>query len=198
MARDRFSDLEAVYDALNTANVNFANLPANLPYVKYAKWRRGEDNGTPEKTITRPDLEGEEDAGLIAFGLAHDDDNGKIIITTNKRAVDFANSLSFVAKFKLLIRSGGTPPTLTGYIKNSSYSPAVARIRKRTGTTQTTETSAITGNKYKKYPGGSYTVPMGQGTIARRYQEAVLDILTSINADTTLSASFKEEQWRRD
>lgn len=65
MARKRFSDLERIYDALKLGNVAVSSLPQNLDFVKYAKWREG--NG-PERNIVRPDLQGEVDVGVVAFG----------------------------------------------------------------------------------------------------------------------------------
>jgi hypothetical protein len=188
-----------VYDALALANVQPSSLPAGLDFVKYAKWRRGEDNGVPAPTIVRPDLQGAYTVGVIAFGLAHTDAAAKMSVDSTKRARDFVNgSTAGAADFGVLTGSGATPPDLTGYNPNGSFVPAIGRIRKQTSETGTTTTSHITGRKYKKYPANNYSIPMGQGASARGYQDAIADVLSGNAADTTLSFSFRPEQWRRD
>ncbi|MCA2829961.1 MULTISPECIES: hypothetical protein [unclassified Microcystis] len=119
MARKRFSDLERVYDALKLGNVQISSLPQNLDFVKYAKWREG--NG-PERTIVRPNLNGEVSVGVKAFGYGFDDEDAKQLVTLSGRSSAFLNGFGPKAKF------GVATTNLTDYKANSSFVPAKARI----------------------------------------------------------------------
>ena len=88
MARKRFSDLERVYDALKLGKVEISTLPQKLDFVQYAKWREG--NG-PERTIVRPNLNGEVEVGVIAFGYGFDDDEAKQRVSISGRSSAFLN-----------------------------------------------------------------------------------------------------------
>ena len=94
----------------------------------------------------------------------------------------------------------GVLTTLTAeYKKNGSFVPAKARIA--TIVAGTTETSKITGRKYKTKTGTSYTVPMGQTSGTLRYQQTLKAILTDgvfSGSSATHTVSFDPEEFRRD
>ena len=191
MARKRFGDLERVYNALKLGKVDPASLPQNLDFVKYAKWREG--NG-PERTIVRPKLNGEVSVGVKAFGYGQDEtQKAQQLVTMSGRSLSFLNGFGPKNKF------GVETTALTGYNTNSSFVPAKARIAQIVA--GTTQTSAITGRKYKNKTGPSYTVPMGQYTGASRYQQAIDAILNDDvfkGSTATHSVSFDPEEFRRD
>jgi hypothetical protein len=190
MARKRFSDLERVYDALKLGNVQISSLPQGLDFVKYAKWREG--NG-PARNIIRPNLNGEVSVGVKAFGYGFDDEDAKQLVTLSGRSSAFLNGFGPKAKF------GVATTTLTDYKANSSFVPAKARIAAIVA--GTTETSAITGRKYKTKTGAAYTVPMGQTSGTLRYQQTINSILTDAvfnGSNATHLVSFEPERFRRD
>ncbi|MDY7049923.1 MAG: hypothetical protein RPG89_15215 [Microcystis panniformis WG22] len=190
MARKRFSDLERVYDALKLGNVNPNSLPQNLDFVKYAKWREG--NG-PDRSIVRPNLNGEVTVGVVAFGYGFSNAKGKFKVTLSGRSNAFLNSFSPKAKF------GVVTDNLTPYNTSNSFVPAKARIA--TIVTGTTKTSAITGRRYKSKTGQAYTVPMGRISDSFDYQETLDSILADpvfSGATATHTVSFDPEEFRRD
>jgi len=190
MARKRFSDLERVYDALKLGNVQISSLPQNLDFVKYAKWREG--NG-PERNIVRPNLNGEVSVGVKAFGYGFDDEEAKQLVTLSGRSSAFLNGFGPKAKF------GVATANLTEYNANSGFVPAKARIAQIVA--GTTETSAITGRKYKSKTGAAYTIPMGQTSGTLRYQQTINSILTDAvfnGSNATHVVSFEPERFRRD
>jgi hypothetical protein len=190
MARRRFSDLERISDALRLANADVANLPANLDFVKYEKWKRGE---APAATITRPALNGEIEVGITAFGLDATDDSSKLVVTMTGRSHTFiGNLIGVTAKLGYIV------PTVNHQV-NGSFVSAKARIAvKQAGTTQT---SRITGRRYKDGSGAAYTGAFGQTTTEKYYQSAIQSILASAPFNATPQThliSFSPEQWRRD
>ncbi|MCA2813010.1 MAG: hypothetical protein IM477_10850 [Microcystis sp. M090S1] len=190
MARKRFSDLERVYDALKLGKVDPSTLPQNLDFVKYAKWREG--NG-PVRTIIRPNLNGEVEVGVKAFGFGFDDEEGKLKVALSGRSSAFLNGFGPKAKFGVITTN------VNEYQRNSGFVPAKARIA--TIIASTTETSAITGRKYKSKSGQAYTIPMGQTSGTLRYQQAINSILTDAvfaGANSTHVISFETERFRRD
>lgn len=193
MARKRFSDLERIYQALKLGNVTNASLPANLDFVKYAKWK---DRETTRATITRPDLQGESEVGVIAFGMLATNAASKKKVTMTGRSKAWLNSFSDKAKF------GTELATLTGYETSGNFIPAKARVAViQTGTLKTSD---ITGRKYKDRTGSGYTVPHGQTSSIKHYQDAIEDILGvaafagSGGTAATHVISFNPEQFRRD
>lgn len=188
MARDRFSDLERVYDALKLGNVQLSSLPQNLDFVKYGNWREG--NYT-KPTITRPDLGTKVVFGVIAFGYGHTAANAKIKINSNSRANSKLGATS-----ELQTKLGIATSSLELYSENSSFIPALCRVADRV-TTGASKISHITGRTYKSSSGSSYTFPMGQGSSERGYKVAIEDVLSSASA-ATLNFSFSPEEWRRD
>jgi hypothetical protein len=198
MARDRFSDLERIYDAIKLGKVDYKTLPQNLDFVRYAKWREG-DTPVPAGSNIRPNLNGEVNVGVIAFGLAHTSPLGKILVTMTGRSATFLDGFSQKALFN--VSTGES--NITGYLPNGGFVPAKARIA--TIVSGTSETSRITGRKYKKKTGAAYTVPMGQASGGTRYQEAIGAILNSTsfkgsgaNTPATHVVSFDPEEFRRD
>ena len=185
MARKRFSDLERIYDALNQANANLSTLPQNLDFVKYAKWKQGDG---PERTITRPNLGDKAMVGIQAFGIDRLEETSKMLVRSNARATGKLNSLSAKTLY-------GHAADTTGYTKNSSFVPAIMRVA--TIVSATSETSAITGRKYKTKQGQTYSIPFGQTATVEHFKEAVDGILASADAETH-SFSASPEQWRRD
>lgn len=185
MARKRFSDLDPILDFLRLANVDPNTLPQNLDATKYAKFRQGDG---PERNITRPSLGDAVSVGIIAFGLNDTDANAKIQIDWNTRAKTFHDGLANNALF------GIEATALADYNENPSFTPAQVSIQAR-GEGQT-ETSKITGRKYKKNSNPSYTIPLGQTGTVKYYQEAVQGLLSSpLNASYHISA--KPEVWSR-
>lgn len=190
MARRRFSDLERVYTALKLGKVDPSTLPQNLDFVKYAKWREG--NGE-ERKIIRPDLKGEVEVGVNAFGYPFGDAKGKIKISISGRSNAFLNGFSPNAKF------GVINTALETYLKVSSFVPAKARIA--TIVPAKDGKSRITGRKYKTRSGTAYTVPMGRTEGLKQYQEKINDILSDpvfVGSNATHTVSFDPEEFRRD
>ncbi len=186
MARKRFSDLERVYDALKLAKVDINTLPANLDIRKYADWKEGEG---PVRTITRPDLGTSLNAGVIAFGLPDTDAAAKIQFSWNTRAKTYFDGLGDKALF------GIETTTLTDYNENNSFVPAKVNLAVKGSTI--TATSDITGRKYKRNQGNSYTIPLGQTGTVKHFQEAVQGLLDASIAGTHFISASPEE-WRRD
>lgn len=190
MARRRFSDLERVYTALKLGKVDPSTLPQNLDFVKYAKWREG--NGEA-RNIVRPDLKGEVEVGVNAFGYSFGDAKGKIKISLSGRSNSFLNGFAPNAKF------GVINTALDTYNRVSSFVPAKARIA--TIVPAKNPSSKITGRKYKTKVGASYTVPMGRTTGTKQYQEQVNEILSDpvfVGSNATHTVSFDPEEFRRD
>ncbi|EAZ89082.1 hypothetical protein [Crocosphaera chwakensis] len=185
MARKRFSDLERVYDALKLAKVDIGNLPANLDITKYAKWKEGE---TVREIAAREASGGEKSVGLIAFGLPSTDAGSQILVTTTNRAFDKFKTNADFSKL-------GITDVTTGYNTNGSFVPAKLTLTVRG--TKVSATSDITGRKYKKNQGQTYTLPIGQTETVKYFQEKVAQLVSSqLNVDYFLSA--QPEQWRRD
>lgn len=144
MARDRFSDLERIYDALKLAKVETSTLPAGLDFVKYAKWREGD---APATTVVRPALNGEQLAGVIAFGLDETDAAAKKLVTMTGRSYAFWNGLAQKAKFGLTVGTGTPPAAPANYFRDGSFVPAKAHVGVMAA--KTDKVSRITGRKYK-------------------------------------------------
>ncbi len=176
--------------ALKQGKVEVGTLPANLDFVKYAKWREG--NG-PERNIVRPPLNGEVEVGVIAFGYGFNSPNGKQKVTMSGRSAAFLNGFGPRARF------GVETTSLTEYKKNGAFVPAKARIA--VIQSRTAIPSKITGRKYKPRTGSSYTVPMGQVTGAVGYQATINAILADAvfsGPTATHVVSFDPEEFRRD
>lgn len=186
MARKRFSDLERVYDALKLAKVDISTLPANLDIRKYADWKEGEG---PVRTITRPDLGASVNAGVIAFGLPDTNAAAKIQFKWNTRAKTYFDGLGSKALF------GIETATLTDYNENGSFVPAKVNLTIKGS--KVAATSDLTGRKYKKNQGNSYTIPLGQTATVKHFREAVQGLLDSA-IDATHFISASPEEWRRD
>ncbi len=185
MARKRFSDLDRILEALRLGNVDPNTLPQNLDFVKYAKFKQGDG---PERNITRPDLGDSLDVGIIAFGLPDTDASAKVQVNWNTRAKTFYDGLANNALF------GIETTTLTDYNENITFVPAKVSLQAK-GQSET-ETSKITGRKYKKNASPSYTIPLGQTATVKYFQEAVQGLLDStIGAGYHISA--EPEDWRR-
>lgn len=155
----RFSRLDHALKLLrNPANVDNPNAvtpdpPANSALAKYAQFASGKVN----INITRDaaSLPGQlVNLSIQPFGLAATDPN-KTLTVISKRAkqsvatyfnADFLNHLV-----------GGSPNPRPG------FQPARAVVFDVTSQSATTETSKITGIKYKKKAGKSLTYPFGAG-----------------------------------
>ncbi len=85
--------------------------------------------------------------------------------------------------------------TLTDYNENGSFIPAKVNLTVKGS--KVSETSDITGRKYKKNQGASYTIPLGQTATVKYFQEAVQGLLDSALASTHFISASPEE-WRRD
>ncbi|MDJ0731947.1 MAG: hypothetical protein QNJ33_18360 [Crocosphaera sp.] len=186
MARERFSDLERIYTTLKQAGVNMSQLPANLDIRKYGEWKEGD---APERTIVRPDLGDPVSVGIIAFGLPDTNAAAKIQLSWNTRAKTYFDGLGDKALF------GIEATTLTDYNENGSFVPAQISLTVRGSSV--TATSGITGRKYKKNQGNSYTIPIGQTGTVKHFQEAVQGLLDASIANTHFISASPEE-WRRD
>lgn len=62
------------------------------------------------------------------------------------------------------------------------------------GTTSTTATSQITGKRYEKRAGASYTFPYGASATEQAERNVRQDILTVVNTLTNVSVSFSSEK----
>lgn len=62
------------------------------------------------------------------------------------------------------------------------------------GSTSTTATSQITGKRYEKRAGASYTYPYGASATEQAERNVRQDILTAVQALTTASVSFSSEK----
>jgi hypothetical protein len=141
-----------------------------------------------ERNIVRPKLNGEVAVGVKSFGFGFDDDEAKQLVTLSGRSIAFVNGFGHEAKFGV-ITSG-----LNDYFKDGSFVLAKARIA--TIVAGTTETSKITGRKYKSKTGQAYTVPIGQNSASLRYQQAINSILTDAvfnGSNATHTVSFEPE-----
>ncbi len=151
MARDRFSELDRIYETLKLAKVDIDTLPENVDIRKYAEWKEGD---APERVINKPSLGAPIDAGVIAFGLDDTDPNAKIQFVWNTRAKTFYDGRAENALFGIELT------TLTDYNVNGSFVPAKVTVANRIDNPGQAIRSGITGRKYKKRTGESRTIPL--------------------------------------
>jgi hypothetical protein len=184
----RFEALEDVYNTLVAANFNFESLPATNKYRKYSEWKQN-----PELRVigNSTDSGRKSLVSLKAFGL--DDGGGTedvVLVKVGSRALAEFNAISSKAKFNLTVDNP------TGQ-KKAGYTPAVAVLSKVGAAS--TETSKITGQRYKSATTGTYTVPFGKGATAATSTE--FGVQDALLADSTIAASytltFKPERLRR-
>lgn len=186
MARERFNDLKRITKALRDAKADISVLPQNLDFVKYWKWERGE---TVRPAIIRPNLGTSAKVGIIAFGLPSVDDDSKILVNMTGRSKTIFEGLTGKEFF------GIEESTLTGYTENSLFKPALATLaRKVAGSSQTSD---ITGRKYKKKADGSYSIPLGQTGTLKHYKSSVNAILAKKEITNLYYVSIKPENFAR-
>lgn len=181
----RLKKLRDIINELKAANFDLAQLPVNNDLRKYDEWL---SDPTKRERTGVPDSGKKSKIGIQAFGFPDTDD--KVVVKIGSRAKTEAAALS---TDKALL---GHTDTLTGYSPIPGFSPAKVVLAKKIATVSV-PASKITGNKYKKSTGASYTMPFGKNganTTEFKAQEA---ILASESISAAYSITFTPEKVRR-
>jgi hypothetical protein len=181
----RFNNLDDVYNTLVGANFNFDQLPSNNKYRKYKEWKinpelRKLGDGVMPNTGDRTAY------GIRPFGVLFDDAN-KTRIKISGRVHSAIATLGGVALFNLTATPDASFEGLPGYV------PAKAILAAKTASTS--NTSKITGRKYKSRSGESYTVPFGKSAATDNEFDLQDDII-AIKGSTHV-ITFTPERLRR-
>lgn len=183
------------FKALNTALKYLATsdaddnpqAPTGTYLRKYQDWKSGaRDIEYTREAASKPQeiLQAE----LNPFGLAETAANA-VLVALSKRAslASIGNTMKTACNYET--ENLGETKKLAGFI------PAKATVFIGVGTTSgTPETSKITGAKYKKRGGASYTFPYGASTTKPREGEVRTAILTALASNTNASVSFTSEK----
>ncbi|WP_107668990.1 hypothetical protein [Cyanothece sp. BG0011] len=156
----RFSDLQEVYETLSLINFDFNSLPATNKYRKYKEWREDPDKRKRAESSIRNSGR-KVTLGLKAFGL--NDGGGtldQVKVKVGSRAWTYIKGVGGEPLSTLNLTEA---QDLSAYQNMISFKPAkvVAAVRE---TNATSPTSDITGVKYRKTTGQTYTLPFGKGT----------------------------------
>lgn len=186
----RLNDLREVHDELSASNFDFNLLPATSKYRKYHEWRSDPTKREIPDANTR--ARGKDAlVGLKPFGLPGAIEN-QFEVRMSGFSFNEANGNSTLFG-NIATLYGLTDTGLEDYIARAGFVPAKV-IAGRLGT-PTTETSEITGKKYKKRVTDSYTIPFGKVSDADTEFERQEAILTQLN--TNFSITFKPEYLKR-
>lgn len=179
----RFDDLKDVYNTLTAIDFDFNQLPATNKYRKYREWVQD-----PEKRRRTgvPASGRKSQMGLLAFGYPTTNDDNKLLVQVGQRAKNQWNGLDAPLKdsIDLVENPDNTYNSIRGFIP----AKVVAAIR----VAATTPTSEITGVRYRKTTGDSYTIPFGRGGTLTTEFEKQAAIYSAF--DETYSVTFQPEK----
>jgi hypothetical protein len=182
----RLAKTRDIVNQLKKSGFDLATLPATNELRKYDEWasdptKRERADGTVPASGDKVKV------GIVAFGIKTASD-AKIEIKIGQRAKTKVTSLADVALF-------GHTDTLTDYKPMTGFVPAKCIIG--TKVAPTSQTSEITGKKYKSRTGQTYTIPFGQnGTNTTEFdaQEALIE---AASVGVAHSITFTPERMRR-
>ena len=184
----RFSRLEAALKYIRTGQgVTAVDAPAGSALREYQDWKAGrrvinytrDPNSNPDKILQ---------VSINPFGYAVDAAN-LAICPFSQRARNSSVGTALIGAANVTIGTPAGAQDLKGFI------PAKATIFAGTGSTGgTEEPSEITGLRYKKKPGASYTVPYGAAPGKIQESEVRKDIRTAIAGVANATVSFKSER----
>lgn len=186
MARDRFDELERIYDLMVLGGYAPTSLPTNHYARRYFEWRSNPENRQtgPRDATSRP-------GRLITvyvspFGRAVAADEATSV-PASERAINQANGIGALTPFY----DTTAPSTVNS---GFGFVPAKCTFANITGGVSTT--SEITGNRYLDKTGSSYTVPIGQ-PVGGDTEFDVQDTILTDAAMANYQVSFKAEKLYR-
>lgn len=183
----RFSDLDSVYNRLLATNYDFNQLPATDELRKYKEWKQDpEKRKLPEGSV--PNKGRMVKVGVEAFGLPTTGNTNKVKVKISNRAKTQYDSLPSAIKTEIVLSTN-----LNDYSTIGGFRPARVIIAARKAATS--QTSKITGNRYKDSTGASYTIPFGRKTATQTEFEAQDAIIAA--ADATHVVTFTPESYYR-
>lgn len=184
----RFNNLQFAYEALVLGNFNVEQLPANNPIRKYYEWRSDPEKRQIGDRVASSKPGSLELIGIIPFGQDHAADTG-FAVKASSRSITKASG---IAALNTQFDNAATLPA--GYIRNPGFTPAKCIFaQEQSGTTQT---SVITGKRYTKTQGPSWTIPIGQGSTREFEIEVQTDILNHASLDPYV-VTFTPERMRQ-
>lgn len=188
MARDRFRDLESVFNELALANIDITQLPATAKFRKYYEWKTD-----PQKRETGDRATGSLPGAtkivyVKPFGFPYDANIGyKTGMSTR----------SFTRAEQIAQATFDYSPTAPTTVKDvSNFTPAKAVLSLRLPSPGTARRSNITGKRYRPRTNGTWTIPFGrQSSIETEFekQDSIADAVK-----TNYIYTFKPERLRRD
>ncbi|MGF1542871.1 MAG: hypothetical protein ACFCU5_20915 [Pleurocapsa sp.] len=184
----RFKRLNYALKALSAPNSDVkGNAPAGSILDRYQKFKNGETIlSYPRSPDSKPKSLEFVSVKPFFFGGAAD---SEAIIKYSKRTADAAAA----AAVKALCNH--VPVDNESHKVIARFRPAKVTLFKETSEGATApETSKITGVRYDKKRGNSYTLPFGASTADKSENEVRKKLLVPVLADATLNASFTPER----
>jgi len=185
----RYNNLNAALKYLETGAAGVNPIAPEGTYLRqYQEWKSGERNVEyPRDTDSLP---GELlNATLNPFALPVDAAN-ITKVPVSKRADDFGGISAIRAKANYTTATTGTGQVFRDFI------PAKATIFVPNGVGDgNVTTSKITGVKYKKRGGASYTIPYGATDTLKYESQVRADMIAQIPAESSVSISFNSEDY---
>jgi hypothetical protein len=188
MARKRFSRLNYALTTLRTPTGTgiTPDAPTGTIAKKYQDFKAGKVAlSYPRNEDSKPEQLLQVSVLPFFFGGA---DGTEAIVKMSKRADD-NETLSGVQS-----ACNQIAVNLDTHAKLANFRPAKATVFDF-GSTETTETSQITGVQYKKKTGKSYTFPYGASATEKAEGKVRKDIAVAVKALTTASVSFSSEKY---
>lgn len=184
----RYSRLNATLNYLKTDDEQpNPKAPSGTPLAKYQEWKSGERNVKyPRKTSSLP---GEFiNVALNPFGSENNEAN-LVIVPLSARAKNSSNTSGLIPAGNLVETIPDTAKVTKGFV------PAKAVVFVPSGGAGgSEETSEITGKKYQKRGGESYTYPYGSST-SQLQESKVRSVLAAVVTQVTGSSiSFTSEK----
>lgn len=184
----RFSKLKYALETLRTPNSTTAtpDAPAGTIARKYQDYKAG------KVQLTYPRSEGSKPESILKVSIMPFYFGGAVgseaIVAQSQRA----DEESTLAGIQTACNQITTDPEL--HARLAKFKPAKVTIF-NFGATSTTETSQITGVKYSKKAGASYTFPYGANATEKTDSAVRKDILAAVKTLGTASASFSSEKY---
>ncbi len=193
----RFNNLEAALKYLRPPGAiegsAVPDAPENTQLKKYQDYKAGKVIVSYPRTATS-NPGGFQGVALKPFALPSADTQS-YLVQASERAISGIGTAGITAA---VLNIDITPEGTADLESPLGFTPARAVIKNVTGTTGTSETSKITGDRYKKKAAVSYTYPFGKGAAgAASYSEVKADIASAVaGADGNKGVSFKPEIFR--
>lgn len=179
----RFNRLEFARQAFINAGIQPSTLPAGNKIRSYDAWRNDPDNRElPDNT--QP-LRGTSDTASVAPFSFPDGINNRILVDISGRILQSLGVLTNLDGFNLIT-------TNPQGIQRPSFVPATAvlAVKRQTGAV-TTETSRITGRRYRRTTGTSFTIPFGKEDASDTQFSVMDNIIATRGQDFSLNFRFE-------